>query len=68
MPLWKIEVFADKLDSTLLRRGYVNANTELDAVNIATKSMGDNQRADLVRVTETVSLPVGEVIWVSKNA
>ncbi len=66
MPLWQIDTYDNRDDASPFRSGYVNADTESEALEAAKNAMGDASRADLtIKASSVASLPRDHVLWVS---
>lgn len=64
MTVWRVEVYDNRDDSAPSRRGFVEADSEHDAVEAARKAMGEAARAALdVRVEKCAGLPRGCIVW-----
>jgi hypothetical protein len=64
MPIWGIDVYENINGKNPTRSGYVNVESETEAIEIAREAMGETNRADLIiRAEQARALPYGRVIW-----
>ncbi len=65
MLIWRIELFANKDDKEPMRVGYTSADTQDEAMVIATNAMKLAMRASVavVKVNPVNSTPKGVVFW-----
>ena len=64
MTIWQVEIFANVEDFLPVRRGFVVAETETDAVALVVSKLQDDNRAEFHIVSKKLhSIPTNVVLW-----
>jgi hypothetical protein len=64
MAVWQVEIYDNRDDPTSTKRGFVEAPSETEAIDLVTNAMGGALRADMSPVAKKLpTIPNGVVLW-----